>query len=99
MEKSVKCLLVDDLEETCWRCRRFLQRQDVQILTARSGSQALGTGCSSTHVAACASLDVQIRRWMASELAELMREREDPPDPIIFVPPVRATQPSRLQGI
>ena len=37
----VKCLIVDDLEENLLALSALLERDDVQLLTARSGAEAL----------------------------------------------------------
>jgi two-component system sensor histidine kinase/response regulator len=84
MENSVKCLLVDDLEENLLALSALLQRQDVEILTARSGSEALELLL--VHDVALALLDVQMPEMDGFELAELMRGSERTRQiPIIFV--------------
>jgi signal transduction histidine kinase len=80
----VKCLLVDDLEENLLALAALLQRQDVEILTARSGSEALELLLA--HDVALAFLDVQMPGMDGFELAELMRGSERTRQiPIIFV--------------
>jgi len=80
----VKCLLVDDLEENLLALAALLQRQDVEILTARSGSEALELLL--VHDVALAFLDVQMPEMDGFELAELMRGSERTRQiPIIFV--------------
>jgi two-component system sensor histidine kinase/response regulator len=84
MEKSVKCLLVDDLEENLLALAALLRRQDVEILTARSGSEALELLL--VHDVALALLDVQMPEMDGFELAELMRGSERTRQvPIIFI--------------
>src|SRR5882672_11726454 len=84
MEKLVKCLLVDDLEENLLALAALLQRQDVEILTAQSGSEALELLL--VHDVALAFLDVQMPEMDGFELAELMRGSERTRNvPIIFV--------------
>jgi two-component system sensor histidine kinase/response regulator len=84
MEKSVKCLLVDDLEENLLALSALLRRPDVEILTARSGSEALELLL--VHDVALALLDVQMPEMDGFELAELMRGSERTRQiPIIFV--------------
>jgi two-component system sensor histidine kinase/response regulator len=84
MENSVKCLLVDDLEENLLALSALLQRPGVEILTARSGSQALELLL--VHDVALAFLDVQMPEMDGFELAELMRGSERTRQiPIIFV--------------
>ncbi|MBV8803680.1 MAG: hybrid sensor histidine kinase/response regulator [Sinobacteraceae bacterium] len=80
----MKCLLVDDLEENLLALSALLQRQDVQILTARSGREALELLL--IHDVALALLDVQMPEMDGFELAELMRGSERTRQiPIIFV--------------
>jgi signal transduction histidine kinase len=85
MEKfDVKCLLVDDLEENLLALSALLRRQDVEILTARSGSEALELLL--VHDVALALLDVQMPEMDGFELAELMRGSERTRQvPIIFI--------------
>jgi signal transduction histidine kinase len=84
MENSVKCLLVDDLEENLLALAALLQRPDLEILTARSGREALELLL--IHDVALAFLDVQMPEMDGFELAELMRGSERTRQvPIIFV--------------
>jgi signal transduction histidine kinase len=84
MENSVKCLLVDDLEENLLALAALLQRPDLEILTARSGPEALELLL--IHDVALAFLDVQMPEMDGFELAELMRGSERTRQvPIIFV--------------
>src|ERR1700754_1091591 len=84
MENSVKCLLVDDLEENLLALSALLQRPDLEILTAQSGSEALELLL--IHDVALAFLDVQMPEMDGFELAELMRGSERTRQvPIIFV--------------
>jgi two-component system sensor histidine kinase/response regulator len=84
MENLVKCLLVDDLEENLLALSALLQRPNVEILTARSGSDALELLL--VHDVALAFLDVQMPEMDGFELAELMRGSERTRQiPIIFV--------------
>jgi signal transduction histidine kinase len=84
METSVTCLLVDDLEENLLALSALLRRPDVEILTARSGSEALELLL--VHDVALALLDVQMPEMDGFELAELMRGSERTRQiPIIFV--------------
>jgi two-component system, sensor histidine kinase and response regulator len=84
MESSVKCLLVDDLEENLLALAALLQRPGLEILTARSGPQALELLL--VHDVALAFLDVQMPEMDGFELAELMRGSERTRAvPIIFV--------------
>jgi two-component system sensor histidine kinase/response regulator len=84
VESRVKCLLVDDLEENLLALAALLHRNDVQILTARSGAEALELLL--VHEVALAFLDVQMPEMDGFELAELMRGTERTRQiPIIFV--------------
>src|SRR5882757_2404669 len=80
----IKCLLVDDLEENLLALSALLARHDVNVLTARSGSEALELLL--VHEVALAFLDVQMPDMDGFELAELMRGSARTRDvPIIFV--------------
>lgn len=84
MEPRVKCLLVDDLEENLLALSALLQRHDLDILTARSGREALELLL--LHDVALAFLDVHMPDMDGFELAELMRGTERTRQvPIIFV--------------
>ena len=74
MQPPVKCLLVDDLEENLLALAALLQRDDIQILTARSGVEALDLLLS--HDVALIILDVQMPEMDGFELAELIRGSE-----------------------
>jgi signal transduction histidine kinase len=81
---QVKCLLVDDLEENLVALAALLARDDVEVLTARSGAEALELLL--VHDVALALLDVQMPDMDGFELAELMRGKERTRHvPIIFV--------------
>jgi two-component system, sensor histidine kinase and response regulator len=80
----VKCLLVDDMEENLLAMQALLRSEEVEILTARSGAEALELLLA--HDVALALLDVQMPEMDGFELAELMRGSERTRDvPIIFV--------------
>ena len=84
MLPRIKCLLVDDLEENLLALCALLQRDDVELLTARSGPEALELLLA--HEVALAFLDVQMPDMDGFELAELMRGSERTRHvPIIFV--------------
>jgi signal transduction histidine kinase len=84
MIARVKCLLVDDLEENLLALSALLRRDDVEILQARSGAEALELLLA--HEVALAFLDVQMPEIDGFELAELMRGAERTRNvPIIFV--------------
>src|SRR5262245_37602465 len=84
MQLPVKCLIVDDREENLLAMSTLFRRDDVELLTARSGAEALDLLLS--HDVALALLDVQMPEMDGFELAELMRGSERTRHvPIIFV--------------
>ncbi|HEV7716619.1 MAG TPA: hybrid sensor histidine kinase/response regulator [Steroidobacteraceae bacterium] len=84
MPSRVICLLVDDLEENLLALTALLKQDDVELLTARSGAEALEILLA--HDVALAFLDVQMPDMDGFELAELMRGSERTRHvPIIFV--------------
>lgn len=88
-----KCLLVDDIEENLTALEAVLQRDDIDILKARSGAEALELLLRHNDVA-LALLDVQMPEMNGFELAELIRGSERTRHvPLIFV-----TAGSRDQG-
>jgi two-component system sensor histidine kinase/response regulator len=84
MPIPVKCLIVDDLEENLLALQALLREEGVQVLTARSGAEALELLL--VHDVALAFLDVQMPGMDGFELAELMRGSERTRHvPLIFV--------------
>jgi two-component system sensor histidine kinase/response regulator len=84
MAASVKFLIVDDREDNIHALQALLRRDDIEILTARSGRDALELLL--VHEVALAFLDVQMPEMDGFELAELMRGSERTRQvPIIFV--------------
>jgi len=84
MRPSVKCLLVDDLEENLVALGALLEQDGVELLKARSGSEALELLL--VHDFALALLDVQMPDIDGFQLAEFMRGSERTRNiPIIFV--------------
>jgi signal transduction histidine kinase len=82
--QPVKCLIVDDLEENLLAMSALLERDDVQVLTARSGADALELLL--IHDVALAFLDVHMPEMDGFELAELLRGSERTRHiPLIFV--------------
>ncbi len=80
----VKCLLVDDLPENLLALSALLRSDDVELLTARSGTEALELLL--VHDVALALLDVQMPEMDGFELAELIRGSERTRGvPLIFV--------------
>jgi two-component system sensor histidine kinase/response regulator len=92
-----KCLLVDDLEENLLALSALLARHDVQVLTARSGSEALELLL--VHDVALALLDVQMPDMDGFELAELLRGSERTRHiPLIFVTAGAREQHRQFKG-
>jgi len=82
--EPVKFLIVDDTEENLVALEALLRRPGLEILMARSGSEALEFLL--VHEVALAILDVQMPSMDGFELAELMRGAERSKHvPIIFV--------------
>jgi signal transduction histidine kinase len=80
----MKCLLVDDLEENVLALSALLRAPSIEVLTARSGREALELLLE--HEVGLALLDVQMPEMDGFELAELMRGTERTRQvPIIFV--------------
>jgi two-component system, sensor histidine kinase and response regulator len=97
MPQPVKCLIVDDLQENLLALSALLEREDVQILTARSGAEALELLL--VHDVALAFLDVQMPEMDGFELAELMRGSERTRHiPLIFVTAGAREQQRLFQG-
>lgn len=94
MSESVKFLLVDDIEENLVALAALLQRDGLELFTARSGTEALEYLL--THDFALAFVDVQMPDMDGFELAELMRGAERSKHvPIIFVT-AGAREPNRV---
>jgi two-component system sensor histidine kinase/response regulator len=84
IQPRVKCLLVDDREENLLALSSVLRRDDLELLQAHSGAEALDLLLE--HDVALALLDVQMPDMDGFELAELMRGSTRTRDvPIIFV--------------
>lgn len=80
----VKCLIVDDLEENLLALGALLRDDSIELLTARSGSQALELLLA--HDVALVLLDVQMPGMDGFEVAEYMRgSKRTRHVPIIFV--------------
>ena len=84
MSTRVKCLLVDDRDDNLLSLSALLRREDVELLTARSGAEALDLLLS--HEVALALVDVQMPEMDGFELAEIMRGSDRTRHiPIIFI--------------
>lgn len=83
-EPGAKLLVVDDLEENLVALTAILPREGIEIVTARSGTEALEALL--VHDFALALIDVHMPGMDGFELAELMRGTERTRRvPIIFV--------------
>jgi two-component system sensor histidine kinase/response regulator len=81
---QVKCLIVDDLDENILALEALLRSDEVHVLKAHSGREALELLLQ--HDVALALLDVQMPEMDGFELAELMRGAERTRHvPIIFI--------------
>lgn len=93
----VHFLLVDDLEENLLSLEALLRRDDLVLLKARSGDEALELLLR--HDIALALVDVQMPGLNGFELAELMRGNERARRiPIIFVTAGSADSRRRFRG-
>lgn len=95
--EPVPFLLVDDLEENLLSLEALLRRDDILLLKARSGNQALELLLQ--NEVALALIDVQMPGLNGFELAELMRGNERTRRiPIIFVTAGTTDGQRRFQG-
>ncbi|RYE54205.1 MAG: response regulator, partial [Rhizobiaceae bacterium] len=93
----VPFLLVDDLEENLLTLEALLKRDDIRLLKARSGDEALELLLE--HDVSLALIDVQMPGLSGYELAELMRGNERTRHvPIIFVTAGTADWARRFRG-
>ncbi len=93
----VHFLLVDDLEENLLSLEGLLRRDDLVLLKARSGDEALELLLQ--HEVALALVDVQMPGLNGFELAELMRGNERTRRiPIIFVTAGSADGQRKFRG-
>jgi signal transduction histidine kinase len=97
MTTAVKFLLVDDLAENLLSLEALLKRDELVLLKARSGDEALELLLE--HDVALALIDVQMPGLNGFELAELMRGNERTRRvPIIFVTAGSHTTERRFRG-
>ncbi len=95
--EPVPFLLVDDLEENLLSLEALLRRDDLRLLKARSGDEALELLLR--HDVALALVDVQMPGLNGFELAELMRGNERTRRvPIIFVTAGTSDKQRRFRG-
>ena len=84
-ETPVKCLIVDDIAENLVALEALLHRDDLLVLQARSGTEALELLLEHGDIA-LALLDVQMPEMNGFELAEMIRGRERTRHiPLIFI--------------
>ncbi len=96
-KEPIYFLLVDDLEENLLSLEALLKRDDLVLLKARSGPEALELLLQ--HDVALALLDVQMPGMDGFELAELMRGTERTRRvPIIFLTAGSADRQRRFRG-
>jgi signal transduction histidine kinase len=96
--EPVSFLLVDDLEENLLSLEALLRRDDLNVLKARSGNEALELLLINDDVA-LALIDVQMPGLDGFQLAELMRGNERTRRiPIIFVTAASADRQRRFRG-
>jgi signal transduction histidine kinase len=94
---QVRFLIVDDLDENLIALEALLRQDEVDVLKARSGEEALELLLR--HDFALALLDVQMPGMNGFELAEIMRGSERTRHiPIIFVTAGTADNQRRFQG-
>lgn len=97
MKMPVKFLLVDDLPQNLLSLEALLRRDDLTLLKAQSGDEALELLLQ--HDVALALIDVQMPGLNGFELAELMRGNERTRHiPIIFVTAGTHSAERRFQG-
>lgn len=94
---TVYCLLVDDREENLIALEAVLRQEGLQLIQARSGSEALEALLQ--YDIALALIDVQMPEMDGFELAELMRGAERTKRvPIIFLTAATEEQQRRFRG-
>ena len=71
MEKDIHILVVDDVPQNLVAIAALLKRPGIEVLQARSGTEALETLL--VHEVAVALVDVQMPQMDGFELAELIR--------------------------
>ncbi|MBC8026712.1 MAG: hybrid sensor histidine kinase/response regulator [Steroidobacteraceae bacterium] len=92
MSDTVKCLLVDDVEENLLALEAVLRGGDRELFKATSGPQALELLL--VHDFALALVDIHMPTMSGFELAELMRGTERSKHvPIIFITAASPTEP------
>ncbi len=96
-KRTVKFLLVDDLDANLLALEGLLVREGLELLRANSGPEALELLL--VHDIALALIDVQMPGMSGFELAELMRSTERTRTvPIIFLTAGAVDQQRRIRG-
>ncbi len=97
MMSPIKILLVDDLKDNLLALEGLLRRDDIEIMKAKSGTEALELMIP--HEFALALIDVQMPGMSGFELAELMRGTKKTGNiPIIFVTATAKEQSFSFKG-
>ena len=92
-----KCLIVDDLKENLIALRSLLKDENVQVIEASSGIEALDLLLQ--HDFALALVDVQMPNMDGFELAEIMRSTDRTRNiPLIFVTAAETDSRRVFQG-
>lgn len=92
-----KCLIVDDLKENLIALKSLLKDENVQVIEASSGLEALDLLLE--HEFALALVDVQMPNMDGFELAEIMRSTDRTRHiPLIFVTAAEADSRRVFQG-
>lgn len=92
-----KCLIVDDLKENLIALKSLLKDENVQVIEANSGIEALDKLLE--HEFALALVDVQMPNMDGFELAEIMRSTDRTRNiPIIFVTAAETDSRRVFQG-
>ncbi|RYZ68045.1 MAG: hybrid sensor histidine kinase/response regulator, partial [Proteobacteria bacterium] len=95
--QRIKFLIVDDLDANLLALEGLLQRDGLELLKARSGSEALELLL--IHEVALALIDVRMPEMNGFELAEIMRGHSRTRHvPIIFLTAGVVDQKKRIQG-
>ncbi len=94
---KTELLIVDDRDENLFAMEALLEQPDIEILTARSGNEALGILLE--HEVALILMDVQMPGMNGFETAELIRGSSRTKHiPIIFVTAISKERQNIFQG-
>jgi len=96
-EMTPKILVVDDIEENIYALCKMLAKLDAEIVTAKSGNEALFE--ASRHELALILLDVQMPDMDGYETAEILKSNESTANiPIIFVTAIDSSESKAVKG-